>query len=150
MKEKYKFLYWLIIVCCMVLVSAIAQNFHLWEIMNVKDATKISWAICAITAGASLSIGIAAYKQNASLHQMNILWFIADAMIYLGMIGTVFGFLIMMGDGFNGINIADPTSIQKILQSIGTGMGTILVTTVMGLISSLLLKFQLVVIDHEE
>jgi hypothetical protein len=150
MKEKHDFLYWLIAVCTVALGVAIAQNFHLWEIMNSKDATKISWLICGITIATSITIGIITYRRKKTINIMNRLWFIADAMVTLGMIGTVLGFLMMMGDGFNAINVTDQASMQKTMQAVGTGMGTILVTTVMGLIASLVLKLQLVIVDHEE
>jgi hypothetical protein len=150
MKDKHDFLHWLIIVCCIAVGVAFAQNFHLWELMSAKDATKISWLICGITVATSFTIGFITYMNIKTVNRLNKIWFIADAMITLGMIGTVAGFLIMMGDGFSTININDQASMQKTMQSVGLGMGTILVTTLTGLISSLLLKLQLVVVDHEE
>jgi hypothetical protein len=150
MENKHNFLYWLITTCCITVLAVIAQRFHLWAIMDSKDATKISWLICGITIITSLAIGFISFKQYTNINIMNRLWFISDAMITLGMIGTVAGFLIMMGDNFSNINAADPATIQKTIQTVGTGMGTILVTTLMGLVSSLLLKLQLVIVDHEE
>lgn len=149
MTEKHDFLYWLTVVCCIILGAAFAQYFQLWHTMNAKDATKISWLICGITIATSTAIGIVIYNRLQTLHRMNILWYVSDAVITLGMIGTVFGFLIMMGSGFNTIDVTNTASMQKTIQSVGSGMGTILVTTVMGLISSLLLKLQLVIADHE-
>jgi len=118
--------------------------------MDAKDPTKISWIILAITATSTLATGFYAYKEEASMDVMNRLWFISDAMVTLGMIGTVAGFLIMMGDGFATLDAKDPTSMQNTIHTVAMGMGTILVTTLMGLVSSLVLKLQLVIIDHEE
>jgi hypothetical protein len=150
MTDKKNFMYWFLSICCMVFVAAIANRYHLWTIMDSKDATKISWLICAIFAGTSCAIGWFSYTSTATTDVMNRLWFVSDAMITLGMIGTVAGFLIMMGDGFNALDTKDPAAIQKTIQTVGTGMGTILVTTLMGLITSLLLKLQLVITDHEK
>lgn len=151
MKENKDFFYWLIIICLIGLGAAFAQNVHFWEIMNAKDATKITWLICGIFPITSLVIGAIAYRKHATSVTMERLWFIADAMITLGMIGTVSGFLILAGgDSFSKLNPADTVSLQKTMQIMGTGMGTILVVTLMGLISSVLLKLQLVIIHHFE
>lgn len=142
------FLYWLLIMCCLAFASIIGQHFDFWTMMDEKDETKIVWAICAITLISSLLIGRYAYIGHAKQYALNILWFISDAMITLGMIGTVAGFLIMMHGGFAQIDIADPGTIQGTIQTLGAGMGTILITTLMGLIASVLLKLQLVIIDE--
>ena len=41
MKDRQEFFYWLITICCIVLAGVFAQNAHLWELMNSKDATKL-------------------------------------------------------------------------------------------------------------
>lgn len=150
MRGNSGFLYWFLVICCVGLLSALAHYYGFWHVMDAKDETKISWGICAITVLTSLVIGWYAYARTASQDAMNRLWFISDAMVTLGMIGTVAGFLIMMGDGFNGLDARDPAAIQKTIQTVGSGMGTILVTTLMGLVSSVIIKLQLVIIDHEE
>ena len=150
MLDNRPFLYWFFTVCCIGFLAALAQHYHFWAIMDAKDHTKISWVICAISAVASLLIGFYAYKGHASTDAMNRLWFISDAMVTLGMIGTVAGFLVMMGDGFTSMDPKDAAAMQNTIKTVGSGMGTILVTTLMGLITSVLLKLQLVIIDHEE
>lgn len=150
MQPKRTFLSWFITVCCIAFATALAEHYHLWELMDRKDETKISWIILGIATITSLYIGWFAYRKTATKDVMNRLWFISDAMITLGMIGTVAGFLIMMGDSFSSLDTKDPTAIQKTIQTVGSGMGTILVTTLMGLVTSVLLKLQLVIIDHED
>ena len=148
MKDRQEFFYWLITICCIGLAVIFAQNAHLWEAMSAKDATKISWLICGIFAATSAVIGVISFTKNAPALFVDKLWFIADAMFTVGMIGTVSGFLILAGDALGSINPADVASLQKTIQTIGTGIGTIAVTTLMGLISSLLLRLQLEIIDH--
>jgi len=148
MKENKDFFYWLITICSIGLAAAFAQNMHLWEIMYSKDATKISLLICAITIFTSITIGIIAYRKNSTQITMEKLWFISDALVTLGMIGTVTGFMIMMGDKFTTVNFADISSLQDLFKTVGAGIGTITVTTVAGLTSSLLIKLQLQFVDH--
>lgn len=135
--------------CCVAIAAALGHHFHFWTMMDAKDETKISWAIVVITLAASLFIGYYSYIGQASKQAMNVLWYISDAMITLGMIGTVAGFLIMMDGGFANIDATDPASIQTTIKTLGSGMGTILITTLIGLAASMLLKLELVVTDHE-
>lgn len=150
MIKHKKFLYWLVTFCSMIFAAVLAQKFGLWAVMDEKDVTKISWLICIITVVSSCYIGYMTYVQQYKQVVMNRLWFITDALITLGMIGTVAGFLIMLGDSFTNIDISDPITIQKTIQTMGIGMGTVLITTLMGLIGSVILKAQLVLIDDEE
>lgn len=78
----------------------------------------------------------------------NIYWFASDAVLSLGMMGTLIGFLIVLGQAFIGI---DPSSIESMTAAItilASGMSTALVTTLTGLIVSIWLKLQLVIIEN--
>lgn len=68
-------------------------------------------------------------------------WFVADIMIKLGLLGTIIGFILMLGSV---VNVADfdVTTMQKILRHMSSGMGTALYTTMAGLICSMLATAQ--------
>ncbi len=149
MSDKKPFLYWLFVLCCIATSSVFAYHLGFWGMVEDKDDTKISWLICAITAASSMVVGWLAYDGVRRPAVLGRLWFVSDAMVTLGMIGTVAGFLMMMGDSFTQIDPGDQASMQRTMQDVGAGMGTILVTTLMGLIASVLLKLQLVIVDHE-
>ena len=57
------------------------------------------------------------------------------------MIGTVIGFIAMLG-GFINLDIENIETIQDLITELGSGMSTALYTTLTGLISSVLLKIQ--------
>jgi len=69
-------------------------------------------------------------------------------MLSLGMIGTVVGFIYMLTTVFIDLNVEDTASVQEALGMMATGMGTALWTTLVGLIASVLLKLQLVLVDE--
>ena len=73
-------------------------------------------------------------------------WFASDAMIKLGLLGTIIGFILMLGSVVN-VTEFDVTTMQKILAHMSSGMGTALYTTMSGLICSLLATFQYQMID---
>jgi hypothetical protein len=70
-------------------------------------------------------------------------WFISDALMGLGMTGTVLGFLVMLNDAFSGDMAA-----QQVMLRAAPGLATICVTTVVGLVCSMLVKAQLVNLDY--
>ncbi len=73
-------------------------------------------------------------------------WFSADIMIKLGLLGTIIGFIFMLGSVAN-ITDFDITSMQKILKHMSTGMGTALYTTMAGLVCSMLATVQYHMLD---
>jgi biopolymer transport protein ExbB/TolQ len=80
---------------------------------------------------------------------MDVGWFIAEACLALGMIGTVTGFLLMLSGAFADIDLANTSTIQKSLTQMALGMSTALYTTLVGLICSLTLKVQLMNVENE-
>lgn len=87
-------------------------------------------------------------RDGCNLDQVEIetkpCWFATEAMLGLGMIGTVAGFLIML-NAFN-VNV-DPSNFEAsktLITKAAVGMSTSAVTTVVGIIFSLLGKLQLV------
>ena len=70
--------------------------------------------------------------------------------ISLGMIGTVVGFIYMLYSVFTGIDLSDTSNLQESLAMMAKGMGTALLTTLVGLVSSVLIKCQLVMVENEK
>jgi hypothetical protein len=70
-------------------------------------------------------------------------WFVSDALMGLGMTGTVLGFLVMLNDAFSGSMAA-----QDVMLRAAPGLATICVTTAVGLVCSMLVKAQLVNLDY--
>lgn len=77
------------------------------------------------------------------------LWFMAEVMVALGMIGTVTGFILMFGEAFANLDTSSPETISAVLTDMASGLGVALVTTLTGLIGSFTLKSELVFIVGE-
>lgn len=96
---------------------------------------------------ASLYVGKLTYDQRSNKRYetgMNASWFTSEVLLSLGMIGTVAGFILMLGDSFGSIDTANPETLKEALSSMALGMSTALYTTLVGLILSQALKIQLV------
>jgi len=74
-------------------------------------------------------------------------WRVADMMIKLGLLGTVVGFIVMLGS-VAVIEDADITTIQNMLTDMSGGMRIALFTTLTGLLAGLLLGLQYHFIDR--
>ena len=70
----------------------------------------------------------------------------SDILLKLGLTGTVVGFILMLlpiGD----MKDFDPQKIQPLLSSMSGGMAVALYTTLSGLVTSTILKFQYFLLD---
>ena len=76
---------------------------------------------------------------------VNVEWFVSDVVLTLGMLGTIIGFMIMLQGTFSSIEFNDTDSIRLALSSMSQGLFTALNTTLIGLVSSIVLKVQLTV-----
>jgi biopolymer transport protein ExbB/TolQ len=64
------------------------------------------------------------------------------------MIGTVAGFIYMLGNSFTQLSVGDASSMMAALKQMGAGMATALYTTGVGLVCSILLKIQVFNLDQ--
>jgi biopolymer transport protein ExbB/TolQ len=74
-------------------------------------------------------------------------WFFTSLLIKLGLLGTVIGFVLMLGP-LSTLESFDIGDVQNILAKMTAGMAIALNTTLIGLLSSMLLSFQYLMLDH--
>ena len=74
-------------------------------------------------------------------------WFVSDLMLKLGLLGTIIGFIFMLGSVAN-IADFDVSSMQKVLRHMSDGMATALYTTLAGLVCSSLAAMQYHMLDR--
>ncbi len=74
-------------------------------------------------------------------------WFLADLMIRLGLLGTVIGFIFMLGSVAQ-VPSVDIHALQQLLTNMSGGMRIALYTTLTGLGSGILLGFQYRLLDQ--
>ena len=68
-------------------------------------------------------------------------WLVADLMLKLGLLGTVIGFILMLGS-VNTVSDFDVATMQVMLQDMSSGMRVALFTTFSGLVGGMLLTLQ--------
>jgi biopolymer transport protein ExbB/TolQ len=73
-------------------------------------------------------------------------WFMVDLLIKLGLLGTIIGFILMLGT-VSQADTLDIQTMQTVLKDMSGGMGTALYTTLLGLSTSVLLSGQYLLMD---
>ena len=147
MKIGKKLLKWWLIFCLTVIGFATAYHFNLHTHLYYADVTKLSFLIIIIFIFTSVWIGRKTYdleKNSTPDKTIDVGWFVAETCLALGLVGTVTGFLFMLGTAFKNIDISNVQTLQDALASMALGMSTALYTTLTGLIASLIIKIQLV------
>jgi len=119
-----------------------------------NDRSYISLLIILVFVFVYLLIGYRSYllqfkKITPTENQMMFPWFAADAVTSMGMIGTIVGFLIVLTGAFADVDPTDAVAMKQVVETLTTGMGIALLTTLTGLITSVILKFQLVLLENE-
>lgn len=79
-------------------------------------------------------------------HGQELGWFVADLLLSLGLLGTVIGFIVMLGP-ISGLDTTDEGAIRGALAAMSGGMAVALYTTLTGLIGGMLLKIQGFLLD---
>jgi len=139
--------WWLFFVLQIIILGAsYVYKLHLFILNN--DQTYISFVLLGIWLVTSMRIGYKLLKHMKSSNEK--FWFVAETCMAIGMMGTVLGFILMLG----GSNLAsiDPTDVEGMKNVIGqlaSGMSTALLTTLTGLIVSVSLRTQLMIGEGE-
>ena len=138
---------WCLIICLTMLGIGICVYFNLHINLYESDITKISFLILLVFAVTSIWIGNKTYlvdRLEDYNQRADVGWFVAESCLALGMVGTVTGFLIMLGTAFSNIDVSNSATLQRALSDMAMGMSTALYTTLIGLVCSLIIKVQLV------
>ena len=140
------FLYWWLIVCVVGASSYITHTMGWLVPLYTNDITYITFLITVVTILTTASLG---YKFKMSdANSVDVEWFVSDVVLTLGMLGTVIGFMIMLQGTFSSIEFNDTHSIRLALSSMSKGLFTALNTTLLGLVSSIILKVQLILYEN--
>jgi len=147
---------WWFLFCTQIALGTVAYHFNFFHRLYREDITRIGFIIFGILILVSLWLGKKVYSfkeknitPKEAVYDLEDGWFIAESCLVLGLIGTVTGFILMLGTAFNELDVTNIVSVQKALINMSLGMSTALYTTLVGLISSLAIKIQLVTIERQ-
>ena len=149
MKITKPFLLWWIQIVTICFASFFIYSFKWFEALYDADQTKISFLIIIVFLGATLTVGVLSYKTLPNRNVLsNYVWFSSETMVTLGLIGTVAGFLLMLSSAFDNLDVQNVENVQEVITDMSLGMSTALCTTLVGLVSSVLTKIQMVILEN--
>ena len=74
-------------------------------------------------------------------------WFLSGLVIKLGLLGTVIGFVMML-DSISGLEQLDLSAVKSLMQQMTAGMGVAMTTTMVGLLVSMVIALQYLLLDR--
>ena len=137
-----RFMMWWLVVTIQAVLVGIAVNFSAISFIIENDITYLSFLIISLLVIGTVMIGYITYKKQ---NNFDYTWFIAESAMTIGMIGTVIGFMLMLGSSFANIDPGNIDSMRRVIADMAVGMSTALLTTLTGLVVSLSLKVQIIV-----
>jgi hypothetical protein len=147
---------WWFLLCTQIALGTVAYHFGFFHHLYREDTTRIGFFILGLLSLTTLVLGkkVYSFKNNwmgekEAFESISPGWFIAETCLVLGLIGTVTGFILMLGTAFTELDVTNIVSVQGALVKMSLGMSTALYTTLVGLISSLAIKIQLVTIERQ-
>lgn len=144
---------WWFLLSLSIVGAVIAQVFGVYEYVWKNDATKLSFVILVVFLLATVFVGVQTYRarngDQAFEKHLPFCWFLTEKLLGLGIIGTLIGFLLMLQTAFSGsLDLSSAGGAQKALAGMALGFATAGLTTLAGLICSLLLKLQLINLEY--
>jgi len=129
----------------MLLATALGYYFGAVEFMINNDFTYLSFVNIVILYGFTVNLMYKAFKK--SMYTTDSEWFLSDAVLSIGMVGTLSGFLVVLYSTFQGLDPSNTESMREAIETLASGMGTALLTSLVGLVASLIMKYQLVTLE---
>lgn len=87
------------------------------------------------------------HHSNKMLHireqYIDCCWFVSDALMRLGIITTVLGFILMFTGKMRGLDLSNIQNVRDLVVQISTGLTTALTGTLVGVVTSMLSGAQL-------
>lgn len=143
--------WWTMIVLLVTALVASEYYIGVVDFIIQNDPTRITFMIGGLFLLATIYAGLLTRRVHVgkpvSDKDTSVLWFTSDALMSIGMVGTLLGFLMVLTSAFNDIDTSDVAAMQEVIGQLATGMGTALLTSLVGLVSSITLKAQLVMLD---
>ena len=148
---NYKsFLRWWLLFILITIGTGSLFVFGAINLIYLYDISKISFLIYAVFMFLTIKIGRRTYQscKNGVEHDTSYDWFFSDSLTRLGIIGTVTGIMYTLYMTFIAVDVNSAVALSIVIPKMAVGMGTALVTTFFGMCGDLLVKLQILNLEH--
>ena len=153
MLQKKVMLKWWLLVVLTLSGCVVINYFNGFEFLWANDFTKISFVIMALFVFGSAMIGykVFSYTKDEEIgFRYEGEWLISEHLMSLGLLGTVLGIFTAFYLSFKDLDIGNPEASQQVISSMATSLSVAMLTTICGLVASMLLKTQLVIAEGDD
>lgn len=113
-----------------------------------SDQSYLSWLTIAIWYAASFHLGYKVYHKREKT-DFTLTTYFTETCTSLGLLGTIIGLVMMVVGAFDKIDPTNQQSLNIALSTMSLGMGTALVTTLVGLVCAITLQLQTMIIREK-
>jgi hypothetical protein len=154
---NYIMLRWWVLVCSLAVAAAVLQFKGMFVLLWFADLSGLSFIALSVFVLLTGFIGVLThrlskhmpgspeYKEN--IRYLQGCWYISELLMALGMMGTLIGFMMMLGPSLAGLASAELVAAKTGIFSMASGMSTSVTATLAGLITSQLSKLQLISLE---
>lgn len=115
-------------------VAFLTYFYGAFNMLYEYDITRVSFLILGIYAASTIYLGI---KRNSA--NLAFIHFISNRLTSLGLVGTVIGIYLLL----HAVGTTNLSDISQVVPPLFKGMSTVLVTTLFGMLFSILMDFQI-------
>lgn len=154
MITNYTMLRWWAMACSMLVSAAVIQYKGLFKALWFADPTGLSFVALGIFVILTGFAGVLTYRisnnfpdseiYKNSIRYLPACWYASELLMAIGMMGTLIGFMMMLGPALAGFDLAGIASAKTGIFGMATGMSTAVSVTLIGLLTSHLMKLQLI------
>lgn len=136
-----KLLTWLCFFLFLTGLSYYCYELGYFKALASLDKSKLSWLNLTLFGIMYSRLGILLFYQETPLEKdLDPGFEVAEYIMAIGLLGTVIGFILMLYGTMGNVNFDDPGAVRNLFTAVTSGMYTALITTAVGLITSLSLR----------
>lgn len=152
--RQLSMLRWWVIACSIILGLILLQsNGFLFPYLLEVDHSKltiVNLVLFLIVTGfvGWLNQHLVVREKEWLLKHLEPCYFASNACMAIGMAGTLIGFMMMFSDNMSHIDTTNVESVKVVIIQMSRGFSTGVVTTLVGVVTSTILKLQLINLEH--
>jgi len=139
---------WWVAFSVMMVALASALIAGLGKFIAASDQTHLSWVILGIFVATSIHLNYKVFKRGRDA-DFGVTDKATELCTTLGLLGTIIGLIMAITGAFTEVDVSNHESLKEALVSISSGVGTALVTTLVGLVCAIMLIVQLAVVREK-
>ena len=125
--------------------------FGMFSFILMNDQTYLSFVNLGLLALANLLVARFHLKKDYADESHGMVRYLSDATVAIGLVGTLVGFMLVLWAVFGPGVVIDPTNVASMTEamtSMAQGMSAALITSLTGIVSSLLINLQLAILEE--